>query len=134
MRVLAVTPEPIDAEALRDALGEDATDAEVKVVAPALNQSSAAFWVSDSDEAIAEAEETQRESVRELREQGVEAQGESGESDPLLAVQDALATFDADRIVVFLHAEEEQRYREADLVGEIERRFGRVGGVEYRVI
>jgi hypothetical protein len=134
MRVLAVTPEPIDAEALRDALGEEAADAEVKVVAPALNESPAAFWSSDSDEAIAEAEQTQRETVRELREQGVEAQGESGESDPLLAVQDALATFPADRIVVFLHPEEEQRYREADLVGEIERRFGRVGGVEYRVI
>jgi hypothetical protein len=134
VKVLAVTPEPIDAEALRAALGEDAQDAEVKVVAPALNESPAAFWASDADEAIAEAERTQRETVHELREEGVEASGESGESDPLLAVQDALATFPADRIVVFLHPEDERRYREDDLVGEIERRFGRVGGVEYRVI
>jgi hypothetical protein len=134
MKVLAVTPEPIDAGALRDALGEDAKDAEVKIVAPALNESRAAFWASDADEAIAEAERTQRETVHELREEGVEASGESGESDPLLAVQDALATFPADRIVVFLHPGDERRYREDDLVGEIERRFGRVGGVEYRVI
>ena len=125
MKVLAVTPEPIDAHALREALGDEAADAEIKVVAPALNESPAAFWVSDSDEAIAEAERTQKESVRELREAGVEASGESGESDPLLAVQDALVTFPADEIVVFLHPDEEQRYREADLAGEVERRFGR---------
>jgi hypothetical protein len=133
MKVLAVTPEPINAEALRDALGDEAEDTdEVKVVAPALNESPAAFWVSDSDEAIEEAERTQRESVRELRDEGVEASGESGESDPLLAVQDALVTFPADRIVVFLHPDEERRYREADLAGEVERRFGRPA--TYRVI
>ncbi|MCW3066159.1 MAG: hypothetical protein JWN32_3331 [Solirubrobacterales bacterium] len=132
MKVLAVTPEPIDADALRDALGDDARDAEVKVVAPALNESPAAFWVSDSDEAIAEAEQAQEESVRELRSEGVEATGESGEADPLLAVQDALVTFPADRVVVFLHPEQEQRYREADIAGEVERRFGRPA--VYRVL
>ena len=48
----------------------------------------------------------------------------TGESEPLLALQDALATFQADHILVFVHADDEQRYREDDVVGEAERRFG----------
>ncbi len=63
------------------------------------------------------------ESVERLEEQGVSAMGETGESDPMLAIQDALATFDADQIVVFGHAEGDRNLREEDVVGEAERRF-----------
>jgi hypothetical protein len=59
MRVLVLTTEPISAEQLRDALGEEpgAGETEVKVVAPALHESALRFCVSDADEAIAKAEE-----------------------------------------------------------------------------
>src|SRR2546421_1258532 len=109
---------------LQTALGNGADDAEVLVVAPALNESPVAFWLSDADDAIADAERVQEETVERLQEGGVEAAGDTGESEPLLALEDALTTFEADRIVIFSHTEEQQRYRENDLAGEIQRRFG----------
>ena len=90
---------------------------------PAINESPIAFWTSDADEAIAEAQQTADKSADALRSEGVRATGHTGESEPLLALQDALATFQADRILVFVHPEDEQRYREDDVVGEAERRF-----------
>jgi hypothetical protein len=124
MKVLVLASEPISADLLRAALGEDAADAEVMVVAPALHDSPVRFWASDSDEAIARAQEVQEESVERLEEEGVDAAGDTGESDPLLALQDALATYEADRIVIFTHPGEEHAYREEDLVAEAQRRFG----------
>jgi nucleotide-binding universal stress UspA family protein len=111
VKVLVVTPEPVDANLLRETLGEEVRGAEVLVVSPATNRSPLAFWVSDSDDAIAEAESAQEETVERLEEEGVDAAGDTGESEPAVAIQDALATFDADRIVVFHHAGETD-YRE----------------------
>ena len=124
MNVLVLAPEAVDADAVRSALpGKDLDDARVLVVAPALNSSPLAFWMSDSDEAIAEADAVGDETVRALDAVGVRATAQTGESEPLLALQDALATFDADRIVVFVHDEDQQRYREDDVIGEAKRRF-----------
>jgi hypothetical protein len=123
VKLLVLAPEPVDADMLRSALGEDIEGARVLVVSPALNSSPLAFWVSDSDEAIAEAEEAAEETVSALRGDGVQASGKTGESEPLIALQDALATFPADRIVVFVRPDEEQDYREDDVLGEAQRRF-----------
>jgi hypothetical protein len=54
----------------------------------------------------------------------VPASGDTGESDPLDAIADALQTFDPERIVLFTHPTEQQRYREDVDPHEIERRFG----------
>jgi hypothetical protein len=127
MKVLAVTSEPITAGHLRDALGadRDLSDTEVMVVAPALADSALQFWMSDADEAIARAEEVRRESVERLGQEGVPATGDTGEADPYLAIEDALKTFDADRIVLFTHGGGAQRYREDLDEREIGERFGR---------
>ena len=55
---------------------------------------------------------------------GVSASGDTGESDPEDALEDALKTFPADRILVFTHGGGEQRYREDVDAGSLERRFG----------
>jgi hypothetical protein len=126
MKLLVLATDPIDADDLRGALdGEEIDGAEVLVVSPAVNASPVAFWVSDSDEAIADAESTARETAEALAAEGARTRAETGESEPLLALQDALATFPADRVVVFARGEEEsQRYREDDVAGEAQRRFG----------
>jgi hypothetical protein len=124
MRLLVVTPEPVDANALRATLGDEVEGAEVLVVSPAGHQSKVAFWVSDADEAIAEADAAQEETVERLEEQGVDAAGDTGEAEPAQAIQDALATFKADRIVVFSHPEGDRDYREDDGLADAERRFG----------
>jgi hypothetical protein len=119
MRLLVLTPEPIDAEALRGAAGDEATDAEVMIISPAVHDSALRFWMSDADEAIEHARETAEETAELLSEDGVDAVGDTGESEPAVALQDALATFPADRIVVFRHGEDEQGYREGDGLGEL---------------
>lgn len=126
MKLLVVTSEPISAAELRDALPSDlATEqAEVMVVAPALQESGIRFWMSDADDAIAKAEAVQRETLQRLGSEGVPASGDTGESNPLIAIQDALQTFPADRIVVFTHRGDDQLYREDVDIAEIEQRFG----------
>ncbi len=124
MKLLVLTPEPIDANALRTALGDDVEGAEVLVVSPAGNRSKVAFWVSDSDEAIAGADAAQEETVERLEEEGIDAAGDTGESEPAVAIEDALATFKADRIVVFSHPEGDRDYREDDGLAGAQERFG----------
>ncbi len=123
MNLLVLAPEPVDAATVRAALGDDIEGARVQVVSPALNESPLAFWVSDSDEAIAEATDAEEQTVASLRADGVTASGSTGESEPLTALQDALATFQADQILVFVNPSDEQRYREDDLCGEARKRF-----------
>jgi hypothetical protein len=122
-KILAVVSEPVSADALKSAIGEeDAEGAEVLVVAPAL-QSKTRFLLADPDPAIERAEQVQEETVERLDEEGVDAAGDTGESDPLLAIQDALQTFEADEIVLFTHAEKGQNWLEDGLVEEAKERF-----------
>src|ERR671912_774676 len=121
MKLLVLTPEPVDANALRSTLGDEVEGAEVLVVSPAGNRSKIAFWVSDSDDAIAEAEAAQEETVERLEEEGIDAAGDTGESEPAVAIQDALATFKADRIVIFSHTGEKD-YREDKGLADAEER------------
>jgi hypothetical protein len=124
MKLLVLTPEPVDADLLRATLGDEVEGAEVLVVSPATNKSKLAFWVSDTDEAIAEAQTAADETVERLEEAGIDAAGDTGESEPAVALQDALATFPADRIVVFSHPEGERDYREDEGLADAEERFG----------
>ena len=126
MRLLVLTSEPISAGQLRDALGwtADREDIEVMLVAPALHESTLKFWLSDADDAIARAERVRRESVEMLDAGGVPAHSDTGEGDPLDAIEDTLRTFDAERIVLFRHPRGEQRYREDVNPLDVEQRFG----------
>lgn len=122
MKIIALAAEPIDREVLRSAVGEGVDDAEVLVVAPALN-TKVRFWVSDPDPAIHRAEDVAKESVDWLEGEGVEALGETGESDPLLALQDALATFDAQSIVLVTHPGGELNWLEDGVVDQVRERY-----------
>ena len=101
------------------------------VVAPALNTRTR-FWLSDPDPAIGRAEEVQEETVERMDEEGIDAAGDTGESDPLLAIQDELATFPADEIVLFTHAGGARNWLEEGLAEEVKDRFD--GPVQHLVI
>jgi hypothetical protein len=116
-KILALVSEAVSTEALRSALGDSIDDAEVMVVAPALD-SRTRFWTSDNDEAIARAEAVQQETVERLADDDVDAVGDTGETDPLLALQDALATFPADEVVIFTRPEGDRNWAEDDLVDQ----------------
>ena len=107
MRLLVLATDPVDAGDVRRALGDEALEgSEVLVVSPAVNESALAFWVSDSVEAIADADSAAQRTAAALREGGARARATTGESEPLVALQDALATYDADRVLVFVREED----------------------------
>ena len=125
-KILALVSEAVSADALRSAVGEDvANDAEVLVVAPALNTKTR-FFLADPDPAIDRAEQVQEETVERLEEGGVDAapSATAGEEEPLLALQDALATYPADEIVLFTHAGGERNWQEESLIDQAKERFG----------
>jgi hypothetical protein len=125
VKLLVLATDPVDAEDVRKALPDDDLDgAEVLVVSPAVNESPVAFWVSDSDDAIADAESAAEQTAAQLRERGAQARATAGDSEPLVALGDALATYPADRVLVFVRADDRARYREEDVLGEAEQRFG----------
>jgi hypothetical protein len=114
MRLLVLAPRVVGADDIRAALpDEDLDGAQVLVVTPAHNESAVAFWMSDADEAIADAEGSAQRVAESLRAGGARARGVAGDDDPLLALHDALATYPADRILVFddgLAAEARERF------------------------
>src|SRR4051794_12111599 len=122
-KILALVSEPISADALRSAIGpEAADDAEVLVVAPALNTKTR-YFLADPDPAIDRAQAVQEETVERLDEEGIDAAGDTGEEDPLLALQDALVTFQADEVVLFTHAGGKRNWLEDGLVEQAKERF-----------
>ena len=94
------------------------------VVAPALHDSALRFWLSDADDAIDRADAVRRATTDNLATGNVGVSSETGESDPMVAIEDAPLTFAADRIVLFTRPDREQRYREAIDAREVENRFG----------
>ncbi|MGE5636214.1 MAG: hypothetical protein ACM3UV_04635 [Nocardioidaceae bacterium] len=122
-RILVLVSEAVSGAALKSAVGADEAEAaEVLVVAPALT-SKLRFWTSDSDEAIERAEQVQEETVERMAEEGIDAAGDTGESDPLLALQDALQTYAADEIVLFTHPGGKRNWLEEGVVEEARERF-----------
>ena len=112
MRILVLARDKVDAARVRSALpGDDIADAEVLVVAPAEQESKLRFWMSDADDAIADAQERADATASGLDAEGAHTRTETGEADPVLAVRDALATFPADRILVFGDEELAQQVR-----------------------
>ncbi len=110
MKLLVIATDPVDAAAVRGALpGENLEGAEVLVIAPAQQSSGLRFLMSDNDEAIGRAAEVADESGDALRADGAHVRTDTGDTKPLLAIQDALATFPADRIVVFGDADLAER-------------------------
>ena len=62
VKVLVVTSEPVSADQLREALPADSDprEAEVMVIAPALQENAFRFWMSDADDAITRAKAVRR--------------------------------------------------------------------------
>jgi len=89
---------------------------EVLVVTPALTASRAAHWASDVDEAIEIARQRMELSLIAIRELGIEAKGEIGDSDPNVAIEDALRAFPADEIVISTHPPDRSRWLERGVV------------------
>jgi len=91
-------------------------DAEILVVTPALTASRAEHWASDVDEAMERARQRMELSLIEIERLGIRAKGEIGDSDPNVAIEDALRLFPADEIVISTHPPERSRWLERGVV------------------
>ena len=123
MKLLVVTPEPIDAAFLRKTLGDDVEGAEVLVLSPATNQSKLAFWVSDPDDAIAEATTAADRHGRAPRGGGHRRRRRGRRVRPRAGDRRRAGTFAADRIVIFSHPEGDRDYREDESLADAETRW-----------
>jgi hypothetical protein len=123
-RILVIANRTCPCPALADDVAARAGDppADVLVVAPALN-ARLRHWVSDVDAAIAAARERLDRAVANLAERGVTARGTVGDSDPVLAIEDALADFRATEIVISTHPPGRSNWLEKNLPERVAMRF-----------
>ena len=119
--VLVVSSSMPPAGELRAALGEDV--GEVHVVAPAVKQSRLQWLTNEEDDARAEARRTAEAVAAATAGEVEHVEAEAGDSDPLLAVEDALRTFDADEIVVVARTGEGASWLEEGAAETIADRF-----------
>ena len=124
-RILVVANETAASRTLHAAIGPELEDegAHVLLLAPALN-SRLRHWLSDDDEARTAARRRVQLSLRRLAECGIRAEGVIGDADPMQAIEDSLAIFPADRMIVATHPEGRSNWLARDLVGRASERFG----------
>jgi hypothetical protein len=117
-RVLVVANETVGGRALLEEIRNRCRnrDCEIFVVTPALAGSRAEHWASDVDEAMELARQRMELSLIAIGELGLKAKGEIGDSDPNVAVEDALRVFPADEIVISTHPPERSRWLERGVV------------------
>jgi hypothetical protein len=117
-RLLVVANETVGGRALLEEIRNRCRgrDSEILVVTPALVRSRAAHWASDIDEGMELARQRMELSLIAIEQAGLKARGEIGDSDPNMAIEDALRTFSADEIVISTHPPERSRWLERGVV------------------
>jgi len=116
-RLLVVANETVCGKALLEEIRNRTRgrDSEVLVVTPALPASRAAHRAAD-DEAVELARQRMELSLIEIDQLGVRARGEIGDSDPSVAIEDALRVFAADEIVISTHPAQRSDWLERGVV------------------
>lgn len=120
-RLLVVANETVGGGALLEEIRNRCRgrDSEILVVTPALVGSRVAHWASDIDEAIEVARQRMELSLIAIGELGLKAKGEIGDSDPNVAIEDALRGFPADEIIVSTHPPSTSRWLERGVVERV---------------
>ena len=123
-RILVVANETVGGAPLLEQIRKrsEGVHENVLVVVPALN-SPLKHWVSDEDGAREAAQERLEASLAAMREAGIDARGEVGDSDPLQAIEDALRTFAPDELIISTHPAERSHWLERGVVGGARERF-----------
>jgi hypothetical protein len=122
-RVLVVADEAVAGAELRDRLVEHLGDrtGSVFVVAPALVDSGLKHTLGDVDGAVGPAGDRLRRTLEELRAAGIDAAGEVGDSDPMVAISDEIQKFHPDQVLLVAHRDEEGAFAERGLLEQVQR-------------
>jgi len=123
-RILVVANETVGGAPLLEQIRKrsEGVHEHVLVVVPALN-SPLKHWVSDEDGAREAAQQRLEASLAAMREAGIDARGEVGDSDPLQAIEDALRTFAPDELIISTHPAERSHWLERGVVVGARERF-----------
>jgi len=123
-RVLVVANETVGGDELMEVIGELALAERslFYVVCPALN-SRLKTWTSDEDPARAAAQIRLHATLERLSSVGIEAQGDVGDVDPLVAVEDAVRLFRPNELVVSTHPEGRSNWLERGVVSALRERY-----------
>lgn len=117
-RLLVIANETIAGRDLHQRIREiTAEDGRVIIIAPALS-SRLKYIMSDVDEGRHHARRRLADSIAMLRENGVNAEGEVGDPNPVRAFEDAVAVYRPDGVLVSTHPEERSHWIER---GEVEK-------------
>jgi len=95
--------------------GRPPDELEVALVAPVVEQSAVKHAAGDLEPAREHAERRLEARLAELRRGGVSAFGMLGDTDPLLAAEDALKSFPAEEVLIFERPGEQSRWFEDGL-------------------
>lgn len=123
-RVLVVANETVEGKELLSAISTLALSRKTQflVVCPALN-TRLRTYTSDEDPARAAAQARLDETIERLASVGIDAQGEIGDGDPLLAIDDAVRTFGPDEIVISTHPPGRSNWLERGVVEAVQARY-----------
>ncbi|HJR96198.1 MAG TPA: universal stress protein [Gaiellaceae bacterium] len=123
-RVLVVANETVAGEELLSTISTLALSEQTRfrVVCPALN-SRLKTYTSDEDPARAAAQERLDITLERLASVGIEASGEVGDGDPLVAVDDAVRTFGPNEIVISTHPPGRSNWLEKGVVDSVRSRY-----------
>ena len=119
-RVLVVANETVGGQELLSVISTLALtqQTEFLVVCPALNSRLKTF-TSDEDPAREAAQQRLDETLARLASVGIEARGEVGDGDPLVAVDDAVRTFGPNEIVLSTHPPGRSNWLERGVVESV---------------
>jgi hypothetical protein len=123
-RVLVVANETVKGEELLSTISTLALSekTEFKVVCPALNSRLKTF-TSDEDPAREAAQQRLDDTLARLAAVGIDAHGEVGDGDPLVAVDDAVRTFGPNEIVISTHPPGKSNWLERGVVESVRARY-----------
>jgi hypothetical protein len=124
-RLLLLAIEALDERALRETVVTHTreTDAEVIVVAPAVN-TRLRYWMSDEAEARRAAAARVRYCLDRLDCFGVPARGLIGDPNPMQAIADAIVLFDPDELIVATPGERHANWLTREVAQRARRCFG----------
>jgi hypothetical protein len=115
-RLLVIANETIAGTTLHRQLKEMiAEDGEILVVSPALS-SRLEYLFSAVDEPRSQAKERLEKSLELMAAEGLKAQGAVGDASPVQAMEDAIAVFEPDAVVVSTHPPERSHWIEIGVV------------------
>ena len=118
-RLLVVANETVAGQALIDAVLERARQGPVRVVVICPQNQPRHGNIVYDDVVRAAAENRLTTTLAQLREAGIEAEGEVMDPDPFSATTDALEKYGADRIIISTHPETRSGWLRRDLVDRV---------------